>query len=489
MTVIYSTTADTPGAAVTTGQTFNQNEGDAIYALGTGNSSALVGNGSNTFNLSGALHSRFHAALRSTVGNHTVTISETGTLFGAIGISFSGGNNAITNHGSLDAVGDTSPAIEIFGGSNTLVNTGAIRSAFAGVYVAGLGNSLTNSGTIVSANNFGAVVLMGTISNSGTIRSDGFSAISLHDGGSPFIGSQVTNNGTIINTDPVGPIDFPTIRGYAGDDTIINNNLIRGDVLALALGGGADIYNGRNGRAIGEVLGEAGNDTLIGGAFVDVLRGGDDNDTLEGGGGADTLDGGFENDTYVLANQGNFADTIIDIDGIDMITTTISRALTPWNFIEGLTLVEGAGGIAGYGNGLNNTLIGNSSNNRLEGLNGGDTLVGLRGTDVLVGGADNDRFRFVSIQDSAVGGLRDVITDLDDSGEDIIDLSPIASLTTYVGQAGFNAPGQVRAVQSGVNVLIQMNAVGASGAESEVLLLNTTLGNGAGQFGADDLLF
>ena len=236
------------------------------------------------------------------------------------------------------------------------------------------------------------------------------------------------------------------------------------------------------------LAGSPGNDVLTGSSLADVIVGNDLDDVLIGGPGADTLDGGAGNDLFALIDEGNFVNTLADASGYDTVTTTITRAISPWGFIEALTLVQGAGDIWGFGNGLNNSMVGNSDNNRIEGFNGNDAIAGMQGCDTLVGGDGDDAFRFFTTLDSAAGSLRDVITDLNDFGNDVVDLSPIAGVTTYIGQAAFNAAGQVRAVQSGAHVLIQINTVGVSGAESEILLLDTTLGDGAGQFSAGDLL-
>ena len=246
--------------------------------------------------------------------------------------------------------------------------------------------------------------------------------------------------------------------------------------------------NWTNGEDLIELTGTAGNDTLTGSGRNDTINAGGLNDILDGGLGSDSLNGGNGNDTYVLNADANVTNTLSDTSGVDTILTTITRALTPFGFIEGLTLVAGSGAIWGYGNGANNAMVGNASNNRLEGLGGNDTLAGLAGCDTLAGGADNDTFRFLAAGDSAVGALRDVITDFDDLGNDVVDLSLMAGVTAYIGAANFTAAGQVRAIVSGANVLIQINTLGATGAESEILLLNTTLGNGVGQLGTGDIL-
>ena len=47
---------------------------------------------------------------------------------------------------------------------------------------------------------------------------------------------------------------------------------------------------------------------------------------------------------------------------------------------------------------------------------------------------------------------------------------------------------RTRAIQSGANVLVQINTTGNSVAESEILIANATLGTGVGQVSANDFL-
>jgi hypothetical protein len=86
--------------------------------------------------------------------------------------------------------------------------------------------------------------------------------------------------------------------------------------------------------------------------------------------------------------------------------------------------------------------------------------------------------------------MGDVITDLDDSGDDVMDLTGIIpGVLTFIGQAAFTAGNQVRYQQVGANVLVEINTAGASGAEGQITLLNTTIGNAAvGHVNAADFL-
>ena len=153
------------------------------------------------------------------------------------------------------------------------------------------------------------------------------------------------------------------------------------------LGRDNDIATGDGGSDI--LHGFYGNDTLNGADGNDVLFGGDGADTLNGGVGADTLLGGLGNDTYVLADEPN---SITDSEGIDTITSTITRSLAAYTAIENLTLL-GTSAINGTGNALGNILTGNDQANVLDGGLGADTLLGGLGNDTYVLAGETDRYR------------------------------------------------------------------------------------------------
>jgi Ca2+-binding RTX toxin-like protein len=250
------------------------------------------------------------------------------------------------------------------------------------------------------------------------------------------------------------------------------------------------------GTVVGTVRGHDGNDTLLGGAGAETFVGGINNDILNGGGGADSLDGEAGNDTYQLG--ADITDTLNDAAGIDTVTSTITRTLT-WGFIDNLIL-QGAGNINGTGNALTNGIVGNNGNNILAGQGGTDTLFGGGGNDFLFGqlGKDNlrgdagdDRFVYQSVNDSQAGAaMRDIILDLDDSGEDAIDMTAIPGLTgaSFIGNVAFTGINQVRVQQVGPDVLVQVNTAGDTTPEAEMLLANTTIGAGAGQVNGTDFL-
>ena len=137
-----------------------------------------------------------------------------------------------------------------------------------------------------------------------------------------------------------------------------------------------------------------------------------DNDTLDGGTGADTMAGGQGNDTYVVDTAGDVV-TELAGQGTDTVVAGISYVLGA--NVENLTLT-GTLNRSGYGNGLDNVIIGNSGANNLKGYAGNDTLDGGAGADTLAGGTGNDTYVLDNAGDTVVEnageGTDTVITSL-----------------------------------------------------------------------------
>jgi serralysin len=475
-----------PAQLLPAGDTLNLSANAGIFAMGAGaDAHGISAVGANVMNLAGGVYSTEANAIYSAGGNHTISIAATGSLgsFNSHGIRLVAGENDIANAGRIATFNGGGIVIEA--GLNTVVNSGAISSVGYGcVYIYGEGNSFTNSGTLETSNGYVAASVGGSIINSSGGVIQGSGGVSLLSA----MSNSLNNSGTIIG-------ESTGVQAAAASvDTIINSGLIQTSATAaIFLGGGNDSYNGQGGRVVGEVQGSLGDDTLLGGAFVDVFRGGDNNDILNGGGGADFLDGGSGNDTYQLGADAS--DTMGDASGIDTVTSTITRSLGTWVFMENLVL-QGVAGINGTGNALFNSIVGNGGNNLLAGQAGNDVLVGGGGNDQLfgqadkdslTGGAGNDTFGFQTASHTAVG-MGDVIVDFDDNGEDVIDLTGIPGLTTYQGINAFTAPGQVRIQQVGANIVVEINTVGNSVAEGEITILNATIGLGVGQVSGSDFL-
>jgi trimeric autotransporter adhesin len=219
-----------------------------------------------------------------------------------------------------------------------------------------------------------------------------------------------------MDTGPGGPIILPSeaidyhpgndfLDGGAGNDVLFGNE---GDD-QLYGGSGLDVLDGGagNDRLIGGFAGDtardhldggAGNDELYGADGDDTLLGGAGNDLLSGGKNADRMAGGSGDDRYIVDNAD---DAIVEAagGGIDHVSARVSTLLK--DNVENLTLDAAADAIDGFGNALDNQIVGNGYANRLLGGEGNDHLLGMAGDDqldggsglnTLAGGVGNDRY-------------------------------------------------------------------------------------------------
>jgi Ca2+-binding RTX toxin-like protein len=260
--------------------------------------------------------------------------------------------------------------------------------------------------------------------------------------------------------------------GEAKGDTYIGIEGVVGSLYDDAIyGDGASNY----------LFGSNGNDTLDGVGGRDYLYGGDGNDSLISRAGAEAFDGGAGADLvrYVYATAGLVA---------SLASSALNTGEAKGDSYVGVENLLGSGfDDYLYGDSAANTIYGGAGNDWLVGSAGGDTLTGEAGNDKLVGGigrdgltggTGSDTFIFYSASESgATSATGDVIRDFQHL-TDLIDLSAIDAKYstvandsfTFIGSAAFTAEGQIRAIQSGANTLIEVNAGGTSGAETSVLL-------------------
>ncbi|MCX7256971.1 MAG: alpha/beta hydrolase-fold protein [Polaromonas sp.] len=199
-----------------------------------------------------------------------------------------------------------------------------------------------------------------------------------------------TNTSTNSGSEYLSSLDFKTVYGGKGDDTLwagTNNTLL--------LGGVGDDH----------LYGNSGNDQLIGGTG---------NDWLNAGAGADTMDGGTGNDLYYVDAIG---DIVIEssslVTEIDAVYSSITYGLS--TNVENLTLT-GSLSINGSGNSLNNIITGNSAANMLYGYSGIDQLLGGAGNDTLNGGVGAD---------TLTGGDGSDIYYVDNTGDKVIETNAV----------------------------------------------------------------
>jgi trimeric autotransporter adhesin len=203
-------------------------------------------------------------------------------------------------------------------------------------------------------------------------------------------------------------------------------------------------------------IGNTLDNIIAGNTVANTLIGGAGNDTLNGGAGGDAMDGGAGNDIYVVDS---LLDTIVDASGIDTVQTAIQLANPLYAPVENLTLT-GSLAINGFGNGLNNRIVGNNAINTLDGGVGNDVLEGFGGNDILLGGVGNDTLNGGTGNDAMTGGagndvytvdaLLDTVTEAAGGGtadrvESTITFS-LAALTeveqlTLLGVANINGTG------------------------------------------------
>jgi hypothetical protein len=483
--------------------------------------------------LQGRLYSDDATTLRLLGPDNAINLSREGIVssVGGTAIYVSNSSTRLTNAGQITAIGRGTGAL-LEGGDNLVVNTGSIIGGTLGLWLNGLGNSVTNSGLIgvmTDSLDSGAIQFTGggSLTNTGTVRGTGDLTTGhgvlisrsetvrvvnsgLIEGGFAGIGRYdtfnaavvLTNTGTIIGT-------FAVNMGTStAASTIVNDGLLQGDV---RLGGGNDIFDNIGGTLVGRVVDSGGNDTYrldsaiaitdnggndtieaavsfdlggyqsienlkllgqattgAGNALNNVIVGNLLNNRLSGAGGNDSLSGGAGEDA-LRGDGGN--DTLEGQGGDD-------------------TLLGGAGVDSLYGGDDDDLLLGGAGNDRLYGGDGRDTLIGGTGRDLLIGGADADTFLFRSITESPAGATaRDSIVGFE-AGLDVIDLTRIDANTLVTGNQAFTwrgtaaftgVAGQLR-VQTGANSVLQGDVNGDRVADFEVQL------NGIANISVNDIL-
>ncbi len=241
----------------------------------------------------------------------------------------------------------------------------------------------------------------------------------------------------VILNDPDGVL---TLDGGDGDDTLyIYGFTTRGGAITLDLrdGGSTLMIGEKQGSLTGfehlNLMGTQHDDVAYLGAGNDIITEDDPQSREIGGKDFYSTGGGTD---YVSAGIGD--DTVIGGDGRD-------------------TILGGAG---------HNEVTGGRGGDRLQAGGGANVFGYLHVTDSSVGGAGMDRI----VRFSGPGG---------GGGADRIDLSAIDAMTgagaandafVFVGTEAFSGAGQVRLIEAGGGVFVDINTLGGIGPDMEIFL-------------------
>ena len=437
----------------------------------------------------------------------------TGRIVG--GVSMGGGNDRLSNSGSIVATGGS--AIDMGAGDDWLWLYAGPNSKVEGTILLGTGNDLVfgtaNGNFVIDGGDGNDEMYMGGFAGGDDILSGGagndriYGAIGEDriDGGADNdslfgeAGDDLILGGSGDDTVD-GGTDDDVIYGDAGNDKLIGglgNDTIKGgadnDTFVIqATDDGRDSYDGGDGidtldysalntavnltlkdgvttyqtdmiENVENIIGGSAGDRLTGNSFDNVLTGNAGDDTLNGGAGNDTLDGGVGNDTL---NGGVGDDLLLGGAGDDILKGAAGN-----DHLEG-----GDGNDDLDGGADNDTLLGGAGDDIIKGGAGNDIITGGAGHDTLTGGAGNDLFVFKSISDGI-----DTITDFKTSGasEDQIALSA-SMFQNFSGDDAFDliGGGFLRAVSSNGTTQIQVDVDGGGDSFVTLALVNGNLSNG-----------
>lgn len=300
-------------------------------------------------------------------------------------------NLILTGNANINGTGNSGDnAIIGNSGNNTLYGLGGNDSidggAGADTMIGGIGNDtyyVDNAGDVVTENaNEGTDTVYSTVlfrlgANVENLTLQG--TADLQGYGNALINVIHGNSG---NNTLDGGAGADVIYGGAGNDSYFVDD--PGDMVIEYANEGIDTVYSTAHLAIGDnienlILQGSANLQGYGNSQVNVIYGNSGNNILNGGAGADALYGGAGNDAYFVDNPG---DAVVEYanEGIDDVYS--SAHLVIGANIEYLHLT-GTADIQGYGNALNNILVGNSGANLLDGRGGADMLYGYGGNDTF----------------------------------------------------------------------------------------------------------
>jgi CSLREA domain-containing protein len=216
-------------------------------------------------------------------------------------------------------------------------------------------------------------------------------------------GSGAIDRGISVATTPTDQRGVPRPFGAKPDIGAYERASCGGVLVNIVGTAGNDTLMGTSGPD--GILGLGGNDLINGGAGDDGLCGGTGNDTLVPGLGVDQVIGGLGSDTVSYASStsgvsvdlrlpngvatGQGRDTISGVENVvGSAYADVIRGSDANNW-----LILGAGNDRAYGYGGNDRIDGGPGNDILYGLTGNDALYGGPGNDYLNGGLGRDLCR------------------------------------------------------------------------------------------------
>jgi Ca2+-binding RTX toxin-like protein len=183
--------------------------------------------------------------------------------------------------------------------------------------------------------------------------------------------------------------DVLNFLGNDGDDIVVAsdglNALFAVEDVVTSGGNGDDRLSG-----FGTLNGDAGNDTLVGGALVNLINGGDGNDQIAGGSGGDTLNGGAGEDLFIpgFDSAGDTIDGGADFDTILVQATSANdridaRQDSPTSVSYEVSGIGGDGVIGGAGTEIDTLVSGTVEELRIV-AGAGDDIIRVTHADSLI---------------------------------------------------------------------------------------------------------
>ena len=204
------------------------------------------------------------------------------------------------------------------------------------------------------------------------------------------------------------------------------------------------------------LYGGRGNDTILGGAGDDILDGGDGDDVLMGQAGADTFRGGAGVDTVDYSNESPFQ-LLVNLQ-----TNIASGGTASGDTFDSIENLIGSDDRI-------DRFIGTDDDNHFWGRGGGDVFNGGGGNDILDGGRDGDILYGDEGDDTLIGGAGQDYLDGGEGIDTVVYAGSDAGVTVDLGNgtaSGGDATGPVQIVGRGTairhDIIVDVeNAVGS----------------------------